>query len=96
LLHRLAGNLYQGFETGRFTSSDRVTSLALIGGAIFGAMTARHLGVGPADADSLVAEQLLELLGLPASEAAEIARRPLPDLDDDSIGSQVTNGSAVQ
>jgi AcrR family transcriptional regulator len=96
LLHRLAGNLYQGFETGRFTSSDRVTSLALIGGAIFGAMTARHLGVGPTDADSLVAEQLLELLGLPPSEAAEIARRPLPDLDDDSIGSQVTNGSAVQ
>ena len=30
-------------------------------------------------ADSLVAEQLLQLLGLPGEEAAEIARRPLPE-----------------
>ena len=32
----------------------------------------------PDDADSLVAEQLLQLLGLPREEAVEIARRPLP------------------
>ena len=32
----------------------------------------------PEDADSLVAEQLLRLLGLPREEAGEIARRPLP------------------
>ena len=34
---------------------------------------------GYVDADSLVAEQLLQMLGLPREEAAEIARRPLPE-----------------
>jgi AcrR family transcriptional regulator len=104
LLHRLAGHLHHGFETGRFASPDRVTSLALVGGAVFGAMVAKRLDVVPGDADSLVAQQLLELLGLPAGEAAEIARRPLPDLpkqweqsaEVDSRTDAIANGSAIR
>jgi AcrR family transcriptional regulator len=86
LLHRLAGDLHRGFEAGRFASPDRTISLALVGGAVFGAMVVKRLGVVPGDADSLVARQLLELLGLPADEAAEIARRPLPRARDAESG----------
>jgi AcrR family transcriptional regulator len=103
LLHRLAADLHRGFEAGRFTSPDRVTSLALIGGAVFGAMVAKRLGVVPGDADSLAASQLLGLLGLRADEAAEIARRPLPELGDSEGRAEVdfrtndaTNGSATR
>ncbi len=80
LASRLAGDLNRGFETGRFTSPDRPTSLALVGGAMLGAMLAERMQVLPDDADSSVAQQLLELLGVPEHEAAEIARRPLPPL----------------
>jgi AcrR family transcriptional regulator len=103
LLHRLAGDLHRGFETGRFASPDRLTSLALTGGAVFGAMVAKRLGVVPGDADSLVAQQLLELLGLPADEAVEIARRPLPrargaesGAEVDSRTDEAADGSAMR
>ena len=62
--------------------ADETTTLAVVTGAVFGAMHARLTQVLPDslpdDADCLVAEQLLQLLGLPRDEAAEIARRPLP------------------
>jgi AcrR family transcriptional regulator len=93
LLHRLARDLHRGFETGRFASPDRLTCLALTGGAIFGAMVAKRLGVLPVDADSLVAQQLLELLGLPGDEAAEIARRPLPRAGDGESGAGADSGT---
>jgi len=93
LLHRLAGDLQRGFETGRFAGPDRTTTLALTGGAVFGAMVAKRVGVLPTDADSLVAQQLLELLGLPADEAAEIARRPLPRAGDAASGAGVDSGT---
>ncbi|MFQ5699133.1 MAG: TetR/AcrR family transcriptional regulator [Myxococcota bacterium] len=80
LLHRLAGDLYRGFDCGRFASSDRRTSLALVGGAVLGAMIAARRSDVPDDADSLAAQQLLELLGVPRHEAAEIAGRPLPPM----------------
>jgi AcrR family transcriptional regulator len=80
LLHRLAGDLHRGFETGRFNVPDRVTSLALVGGAILGAMIAEGLKVLPDDASCLACQQLLELLGVPAEEAAGIARQPLPQI----------------
>jgi hypothetical protein len=69
---------------------NEATTLAVVTGAVFGAMHARRTQGSPGsfpdllpnplpdDADCLVAEQLLQLLGLPREEAAEIARRPLP------------------
>jgi hypothetical protein len=64
---------------------------------VFGAMHARLTqgspgsfagllpGSLPDDADCLVAEQLLQLLGLPREEAAEIARRPLPESSEELL-----------
>jgi AcrR family transcriptional regulator len=87
---RLVRTLLRGIHGGRFTAADEATTLAVVTGAVFGAMHARLSQVSPGsfpdllpgslpdDADSLVAEQLLQLLGLPREEAAEIARRPLP------------------
>ena len=87
---RLVRTLLRGIHSGRFTAANEATTLAVVTGAVFGAMHARLSQVLPGsfpdllpdslpeDADSLVAEQLLQLLGLPREEAAEIARRPLP------------------
>jgi len=88
---RLVQNLQRGIQSGRFTVADEATTLAVVSGVVFGAMHVRRSEASsgafsdllpdslPADADSLVAEQLLQLLGLPREEAAEIARRPLPE-----------------
>jgi AcrR family transcriptional regulator len=83
---RLLQTLQRGVRSGRFTVADEATALAVVPGAMFGAMHARLSKMLPDllpdslpnDLDSLVAEQLLQLLGLPREEAAEIARRPLP------------------
>lgn len=76
---RLLRDLQAGFRAGRFSASDEETALAAIGGAVLGVMHAKLLGGLPADADSALAEQLLRSLGLPEGEAAEIARRPVPE-----------------
>jgi hypothetical protein len=88
---RLVQTLQRGIQSGRFTVADEATTLAVVSGVVFGAMHVRRSEASPGafsdllpdslpdDADSLVAEQLLQLLGLPREEAAEIARRPLPE-----------------
>ncbi len=88
---RLVETLQRGIQSGRFTVADEATTLAVVSGVVFGAMHVRRSEYSsnslsdllpdllPDDADSLVAEQLLQLLGLPREEAAEIARRPLPE-----------------
>jgi AcrR family transcriptional regulator len=88
---RLVETLQRGIQSGRFEVADEATTLAVVAGVVFGAMHVRRSGASqgtfsdllpealPEDADSLVAEQLLQLLGLPRDEAAEIARRPLPE-----------------
>ena len=87
---RLVDTLKRGIQSGRFTVTDEATTLAVVAGVVFGAMHVRRSEASPGsfsdllpdslpdDADSLVADQLLQLLGLPREEAAEIARRPLP------------------
>ncbi len=80
LLGRLAGDLFLGFDSGRFTGPDRTTCLAMVGGAVLGAMIAEGMNVLPDEADCLVAQQLLELLGVPKHEADDLARRPLPPI----------------
>jgi Tetracyclin repressor-like, C-terminal domain len=49
-------------------------------GALLGVMRAILDGQAPADADVHHAEDVLRLLGLTVTDAAEVARRPLPPL----------------
>jgi AcrR family transcriptional regulator len=96
---RLVRDLLRGIRSGRFTAADEATTLAVVTGAVFGAMHARLSqvlpdllpGSLPADADCLVAEQLLQLLGLPREEAEEIARRPLPQASEQLLSAANAN-----
>ncbi|MDH3214042.1 MAG: hypothetical protein OEM05_16305, partial [Myxococcales bacterium] len=54
------------------------TLLFVIAGATSGVMLGTLGGELPEDADSVLAGQMLRLLGVPEREAREIARRPLP------------------
>jgi AcrR family transcriptional regulator len=96
---RLAETLVRGIQSGRFSVADEATTMAVISGVVFGAMHARLSQVLPDllpdslpdDADCLVAEQLLQLLGVPREEAAEIARRPLPPSSEQPLPASDTN-----
>ena len=70
----------RGTESGRFRVADLHTSVAAIAGASFGVMKSTLEGKLPDDADCLLAEQILHVLGLPTEEAHEIAFSPLPEL----------------
>jgi AcrR family transcriptional regulator len=94
---RLVHTLLRGIHCGRFTVVNEATTLAVVTGAVFGAMHAQRTKGSPRsfpelfpdpmpdDADCLVAEQLLQVLGLPRAEAAEIARRPLPPASEQQL-----------
>lgn len=71
-------------RAGRFSVDDPVLALAVAGGALMG--LGQLLSDQPErdDADSAdrVTRDVLIMLGLPAEQAAEICRRPLPGLDE--------------
>jgi AcrR family transcriptional regulator len=69
----------RGIEAGRLRIADEQTALFATGGALLGVMRAVLDGYPTADADVHHAEGVLRLLGLDHREAAEIARRPLPE-----------------
>lgn len=71
-------DLASGQGTGRFAVPDATTALYQMGGALLAVMRAAIDGAAPADADVHHAEGILRLLGVPAADAAEVARRPLP------------------
>jgi AcrR family transcriptional regulator len=73
-------DLQRGIKAGRLRIPDEETALFATGGALLGVMRAVLDGHAPADADVYHAEGVLRLLGLDHGEAAEIARRPLPDV----------------
>jgi AcrR family transcriptional regulator len=75
----LERDLRRGVESRRFQIRDIDTMLFVIAGATAGVMMATLDGELTEDADSLLVEQMLRLLGLPQSEAHEIAGRPLAD-----------------
>ncbi len=78
---RLARDIRIGVERRRFTVDDQPSSAMAAGGAILGIIAGRlHHEIGD-DAPERAATVVLRLLGLPAKEAARIARRPLPDID---------------
>jgi AcrR family transcriptional regulator len=71
-------DLERGIKAGRFDVVDRAVTFWAAGGALLAVMRAVLAGEVPAGADVHHAENVLRMLGLPAAEAAEVARRRLP------------------
>jgi AcrR family transcriptional regulator len=71
-------------RAGRFTVDDPVLALSLAGGALMGLGQLLHDQPERDDAEAAdrATRGVLIVFGLPADEAAEICRRPLPDLDE--------------
>jgi AcrR family transcriptional regulator len=77
---RLAQRVQRGVNAGRFGAEDPQMEAIAVGGTVLAAISAVLHGEIKKDAPERVATVCLTLLGLPAKEAAEIARRPLPKL----------------
>jgi len=96
---RFIDTLLRGIHSGRFTVADEATALAVVAGAMSGAIHGRFDPILtdslPADGDCLVAEMLLQLLGLPREEAAEIARLPLPESSEQPLPVSYEDGDVV-
>ena len=71
-------------RAGRFSVDDPLLALAVAGGALMGLGQLLHDQPERDDAEAAdrVTRDVLIMFGLPADEAAEICRRPLPDLDE--------------
>ena len=71
-------------RAGRFSVDDPILALAVAGGAFMGLGQLLHDQPERDDAETAdrVTRDVLIMFGLPADEAAEICRRPLPDLDE--------------
>jgi AcrR family transcriptional regulator len=71
-------------RAGRFTVDDPLLALSVAGGALMGLGQLLHDQPERDDAEAAdrVTRDVLTMFGLPADEAAEICRRPLPDLDE--------------
>ena len=71
-------------RAGRFTVDDPLLAVSVAGGALMGLGQLLHDQPERDDAEAAdrVTRDVLIMFGLPADEAAEICRRPLPDLDE--------------
>ncbi len=74
-------DLSAGLEAGRFELANPELALTASGGALFAVIHEQLAGAGSPEADSEHAEGVLRSFGIAPAEAAEIARRPLPELD---------------
>jgi AcrR family transcriptional regulator len=72
-------DLHSAIDAGRFHVADPALALNASGGALFAVIHAQLVGERSDQADMLHAEGVLRSFGLDRSEAAEIARRPLPE-----------------
>ncbi|MGW3245588.1 TetR/AcrR family transcriptional regulator [Streptomyces sp. NPDC001070] len=82
LAPRALRDIQHGLASGRFTCADPTMALSAVGGTLL-ALVALRLArpdVDGAEAASNLAEMVLRMLGVPADEARDITRRPLPDL----------------
>jgi AcrR family transcriptional regulator len=72
---------------GRFTVDDPTLALAVAGGALLGLgkLLQDEPGRDDAAAADRVTEDVLRLFGLPADEARDICRRPLPDIAGEAL-----------
>lgn len=70
-------------RAGRFTVRDPELTLTIIAGAALclGQLLHDHPERDDAEATDQVTEDLLRMLGVPADEAHDLSRRPLPELD---------------
>ncbi len=71
-------DLQRGVDEGRFAINDLGATLIALGGALLGIVRAVLQGNAAEDAGIKHAIVVLQLLGLPLDEAAEVARRQLP------------------
>ena len=71
-------------RAGRFSVEDPGLALAVAGGAVIGLGRLLHDQPERDDAEAAdrVTRAVLIMLGVPADQAAQICRRPLPDLDE--------------
>ncbi len=75
-------DLRSAIEAGRFHVVDPALALNASGGALFAVIHAQLVGERSEQADVLHAEGVLRSFGLDRSEAADIARRALPEPTD--------------
>jgi AcrR family transcriptional regulator len=73
-------DLDAGLSAGRFQLANPELALTASGGALFAVIHEQLVGEGSPDADSQHAEGVLRSFGIAPAEAAEIARRPLPEV----------------
>ena len=73
-------DLERGIRAGRFRVPNKRVALLATGGALLGVMRDVLDGHAPKDADRHHAEGVLRMLGLSAEDAAEVARRPMPQV----------------
>ncbi|MGC0397485.1 AcrR family transcriptional regulator [Streptomyces sp. SAI-126] len=82
LSRRAMRDLQVGIASGRFTATlDPVVALTALGGTLLSLVELRFARpeVDGDEAAVNLAEMVLRMLGLPADDAHEVARRPLPD-----------------
>ncbi|MFJ6727390.1 TetR/AcrR family transcriptional regulator [Streptomyces sp. NPDC091281] len=82
LTARALRDLEAGTDTGRFTAVQPAVALTALGGTLLSLIELRFARP-EMDGDlagAELAEMVLRMLGVPAAEAHEVARRPLPDL----------------
>jgi len=73
-------DLERGIRAGRFGVPNKRVALLAAGGALLGVMGDVLDGRAPKDADRHHAEGVLRMFGLSAAEAAEVARRSMPQV----------------
>lgn len=83
LAPRARRDIINAARAGRFTVRDPDLTMVIVAGAALclGQFLHDHPERDDAEATDQVTEDLLRMLGLPAGEAHEISRRPLPELD---------------
>ncbi|MGW0872905.1 TetR/AcrR family transcriptional regulator [Streptomyces sp. NPDC002740] len=82
LAPRAVRDLDVGIASGRFTVGDPTVALTALGGSLLALLELRFArpDLDADEAASNLAEMLLRMLGVPAKDARDVARRPLPDL----------------
>lgn len=79
---RLARDVQAGIDAGRFVVADARAATLAAGGAVLACLAGYLNGELKGDAPVRTAAVTLQILGLSPTEAARIARRSLPPLDD--------------
>lgn len=83
LARRLAYDIEDGIAKHRLHVPDPLVATIAAGGAVLACIVARLNRELGADAAERTAAAVLQMVGVPAKEAARLARRPLPALGDD-------------